>query len=240
MKAMILSDLFNMRQALVQMAWVCVVISFVVSFVSQSPIAGAAAVAAMAPMSFIFGVAAYDEAGGWGAFRMTMPLSRNQVVAGRYASTLVVCMLSFCFALVVSALVLAVAQLCSGMIDAAAVMVQEFFSTSGMWLVLVASALLAVSVMLFASAFATPMIMRYGLTTTTRIAPALFVVVVAVIMVVGGELIDSGTLEIAPLVELLASPASVLGLTVGVFALALVCMGISALVARRFYATREF
>ena len=65
-------------------------------------------------------------------------------------------------------------------------------------------------------------------------------VVVAVIMVVGGELIDSGTLEIAPLVELLASPASVLGLTVGVFALALVCMGISALVARRFYATREF
>ena len=90
MKTLVISDLVTMRSALAQMAGICLLVYVFISFATQSIVAGAAAVAVMVPFMYFFTVSAYDETHNWELFRLTLPMTRRQVVFGRYASLLVV------------------------------------------------------------------------------------------------------------------------------------------------------
>lgn len=60
----------------------------------------AAAIAAMVPFTGLFSLAAYDEQNNWELFRLTLPLTRRQVVFGRYASIALLTVGSLALALV--------------------------------------------------------------------------------------------------------------------------------------------
>ena len=50
-------------------------------------------------------LSAYDDVSGWAAFRLALPLSRRDVVLGRYATVAVTCLASAVFGIALSALV---------------------------------------------------------------------------------------------------------------------------------------
>lgn len=84
MKAMIVSDFAVLRSALLQLLGICAIIALFMGYVM-----GAWAPrlpAAMVPFMGLFSLAAYDEQNNWERFRLTLPLTRRQVVFGRYAS----------------------------------------------------------------------------------------------------------------------------------------------------------
>ena len=86
MKAMIVSDFAVLRSALLQLVGICVVIALFMGYAMGTLVGGAAAIAAMPPFMLLFSLAATDELNGWERFRLTLPLTRRQVVFGRYAS----------------------------------------------------------------------------------------------------------------------------------------------------------
>lgn len=85
MKAMIVSDFAVLRSALLQLLGICAIIALFMGYV-MGAVGTAAAIAAMVPFMGLFSLAAYDEQNNWERFRLTLPLTRRQVVFGRYAS----------------------------------------------------------------------------------------------------------------------------------------------------------
>lgn len=85
MKAMIVSDFAVLRSVLLQLLGICLVIALFMGYV-MGAVGTAAAIAAMVPFTGLFSLAAYDEQNNWERFRLTLPLTRRQVVFGRYAS----------------------------------------------------------------------------------------------------------------------------------------------------------
>ena len=81
MKAMIVSDFAVLRSALLQLLGICLVIALFMGYV-MGAVGTAAAIAAMVPFMGLFSLAAYDEQNNWERFRLTLPLTRRQVVFG--------------------------------------------------------------------------------------------------------------------------------------------------------------
>lgn len=79
MKAMIVSDFAVLRSALLQLLGICAIIALFMGYV-MGAVDTAAAIAAMVPFMGLFSLAAYDEQNNWERFRLTLPLTRRQVV----------------------------------------------------------------------------------------------------------------------------------------------------------------
>ena len=73
-------------------------------------IVGTAAMATMAPLMYLFSIFAYDEMNGWERFRMTLPLTKQQVAYGRYVSMLIVSVVSMLAAWLISFVFIAIIQ----------------------------------------------------------------------------------------------------------------------------------
>ncbi|MEI3548858.1 MAG: ABC-2 transporter permease [Adlercreutzia sp.] len=86
MKAMIVSDFAVLRSAILQLLGICAIIALFMGYAMGTLVGGAAAIAAMPPFMLLFSLAATDEQNNWERFRLTLPLTRRQVVFGRYAS----------------------------------------------------------------------------------------------------------------------------------------------------------
>ena len=99
MKAMIVSDFAVLRSALLQLLGICAIIALFMGYV-MGAVGTAAAIAAMVPFMGLFSLAAYDEQNNWERFRLTLPLTRRQVVFGRYASIALLTVGSLALALV--------------------------------------------------------------------------------------------------------------------------------------------
>lgn len=110
MKAMIVSDFAVLRSALLQLLGICLVIALFMGYV-MGAVGTAAAIAAMIPFTGLFSLAAYDEQNNWERFRLTLPLTRRQVVFGRYASIALLTVGSLALALVLGLGIAALAGL---------------------------------------------------------------------------------------------------------------------------------
>ena len=82
MKTMMCSDFITMKRTLVQFAFIGLLVTVFIGVCGTSILAALAAVVAMVPFMYVFSVAAYDEMAGWERFRLTLPISRHQVVFG--------------------------------------------------------------------------------------------------------------------------------------------------------------
>ncbi|WP_165053974.1 MULTISPECIES: ABC-2 transporter permease [unclassified Adlercreutzia] len=170
MKAMILSDLTTMRRILIQLLGIMAAVSLFLAVTVETLAATAACAAVMIPFMFMFNVAAYDEINKWESFRLAMPMSRRGVVAGRYASLLLVTALSLGVSVACSFAVTGAAALLSGAMGQGAPLESLLLENNPPEMI-VAAGLMGTAAVLVASAVTLPLIMRFGMSLATRLLP---------------------------------------------------------------------
>lgn len=232
MRTMIQAELTATGRLLAQLLAVSTLVSVFVSVATQS-VATGGVVPAMTLMSYVFSTLAYDEANGWQGFRLTLPISRQNVVVGRYLASLAVAILSALLGAAVACALSAVAStLGADSYLAPLVLTEETRKT--IWAVpalSVAAVLVVVDVMF-------PLSMRSGLTRSVRLVP----VVLCLLFVGGGTLVgNDGPLSaaMADIVAMIEGGGFVLPLVVGVVVIALALHLVSMLITVQLYARRE-
>lgn len=239
MKAMIFSDLITSRRAFTQLFVIMAIVAVVIAVGMETLAPIAAIAAAMIPMMFIFSAAAYDEMNRWEAFRLGLPLSRNSVVWGRYASLLLVTAAATAFGIVYSLLVaLLAAVFADGMGQNA--MLAGLLLESNPPEMMVASGCMGAAAVMLMSAVTLPFIMRFGMTRAARIIPLVAIFAVAGFLMAVGS--DGPLAGIMPQGAqwLLGTDDGFMVLTVGALVVTLAIYVISAFVSTRVYAAREF
>ena len=175
----------------------------------------------------VSGTSSFDDLNGWGCLRLTMPLSRRDVVVARYGSVVTL----------VLAVVARVVPL-PGELFPALALSEDVLLGMG----LSAGALFAVGSL--CAAVEVPLYFRFGSTRATQYLPLvpLFALLCPIIVLGGSSMIDESTLTaegIAGALSLIWSPAGVAACLVGLLALSTALLGISAAVSLRLYETRE-
>lgn len=239
MKVMFKTDFLVARSMLLQMAVIGVLIGIIMIYATGSTVAGCAAIAAMVPFMYLFSIAALDEQNGWERFRLTLPLSRRQVILGRYASVFIVTLV---VALLAALLGLAVAYV-AGILAPwqPDLHFEELTFEAAPPLAIFASTFLCSFVILMGSAVALPLIARFGMSKATRIAPLVVVIVLAFGVGFLGNAETSfdfmKTLEVWVDTGALGNLALVF---VGVYLVGLIAYIVSAFVATKLYEQRQF
>ena len=238
MNAMVRSDLIIMRRSLIQLFGICLIVCVFIAIGMESLIAGIAAVVAMVPMMYMFSIVAYDEANGWERFRLTLPISRHQVVLGRYASILIV------FALC-DVLTLATAWILSLALSA---IPNSPLAESGQGgfdaLFYLAGILMVSAVMIVVAAISTPLFLRFGITKGSRLIP-LLVLAVLVIGIFLTDNLEGVDLASIPILGILLTggagdAGAMLCMSAVVLGISLLLLALSALIALRLYEHRGF
>ncbi len=185
MKTLVISDLVTMRSALLQLAGICAIVGAFISIATQSFVAASAATAIMIPLMFLFTTSAYDETRDWELFRLTLPVTRRQVVLGRYASILLVALLAVVLASVLGVLL----ALAAGAVAALAPvpLPEGLVPHEGFVAEIVAGAAVSSVIALVAGAVTLPLIMRFGMTKGARLVPVVIVLLMSLGILLAGD-----------------------------------------------------
>ena len=179
----------------------------------------------------------YDELKGWKTYRMTLPLSRRDVVAGRYLTLLTLVIASLLTAAVAVGLNIGIAAVAPGLGGPSGMMAAMFSADAVRAALLVGLAFLtACTVMVCAM---TILFYRFGATTVTGILPLLVVFAVLMVALFVGSLDESAVAAWSDGLLWLLSPER-LALCCGIFAaLTVAIMAASAAISLRIYARTE-
>ena len=233
MKAMLISDLIIMRKYLIQQSAIGLVLGIVLAFVMENPFVITPLIGVMVAVTCSFTVLALDERNGWEKYRLALPLSRANVVVGRYASLAVATLVGFAVGFVASAVVLTFAT----MPAMGAVGIERLAADHVIWgsLAIASSfGLVIVSVML---SVMLPLALRFGMTKAVRFVPAI-VIVAALIALAASQ--TGGAEGIVTFIEsAYRSSFGVAGLAVGAVAIAVALYAASAAIAAKLYEARE-
>lgn len=189
----------------------------------------------MAMFSLTMSASNYDEQNGWAAFRLAMPLSRRDVVVGRY---LFVFLVSFACAAFAAIGVLVLAALASVDVLPAGVadVVHLDADTVG-----VGGLILAVcgTMGMLTASVSIPVFFKFGQTKATQWLPFIMVFLgMALFLVVGiiGEEAVSAAQEALSFVE---TPEGMMTFVAGALVFGVACYVVSALVSLRVYRSRD-
>ncbi len=235
MKAMILSDFMTLKRSMLQLILSCVVIGSILGVAMGSTVAAAASIASMLPFMFLFSIVAYDEFNGWERFRMSLPISRRNVVLGRYASAAIVSAAGIVVGVCVGAIVTAVAGALPLSAETAASLSWENNPIGAM----IGAAVGGVGAIMVTMAVALPLIMRYGMTKATRIIPIIFLIIFCFgLGMVGQGLFGADGLE--GIVFALMNSGEGIAIAVAIPVAAVIAIyAVSAAIAIKLYAKRE-
>lgn len=233
MKAMTVSDFAVLRSVLLQLLGICLVIALFMGYV-MGAVGTAAAIAAMVPFTGLFSLAAYDEQNNWERFRLTLPLTRRQVVFGRYASIALLTVGSLALALVLGLGIAALAGLLP-----AEWLPESLSPSENTPEMIVGSTVGGVSVVAIAMAVAMPVITRFGMTKAARIVPIIVVLIVAFAVAFFGNGVQL-TGVLADLVQWLDTGSNYLFLAAALAVVVALIYVASAFVAAKLYEKREF
>lgn len=163
MRTVFISDLLTMRKPLAQLAFTGV---FIALFI------GSVAVAGFFPFLFMTSLFTVDEQNGWERFRLTLPVTRSQVVRGRYLTVLASCAVS-----VLGAVALAVPLhwLAEEGLPVASILSTEGTDLGGLLLATSAASVVTALAILLLASLSIPVYMRYGATKAARVAPAVVI-----------------------------------------------------------------
>lgn len=215
-------------------------VSLCIGLGMQTPFAMPATLTCMFFMMGAMGLAAYDELNHWGLFRLTLPLSRRDVVLGRYGAIVTLGLMGMVVGLVGALVAIGVVSALGigGEVGAAFAFDAEMM---GPMLFVTSFTLLIGSVV---ASVVTPIYFRLGQTRATQILPTVIVLLFVVPVAVLGNsgMLDGGIpgLDVlSGLLEALETPA---GMVCGVAACvvaAAVALAISAAVSLKLYEKRE-
>lgn len=240
MKRAFLIEMTVFRDYARQLMGLGLLVSVCIGLGMQTPLAMPATLTCMFFMMAAMGLAAYDELERWGLFRLTLPLSRRDVVLGRYAAIV---------ALGLAGMVVGVAGALAITCVASTVGLPgelgEAFSFDaellGPMAFVTSFTLLIGSVV---ASVITPIYFRLGQTRATQILPTVIVLLFVIPVAVLGNsgMLDGGIpgLELlSDALELLETPAGIAGGVALCAALAAAALAVSAAASLRLYERRE-
>ncbi len=240
MKRAYLIEMTIFRDYAKQLVGLGLIVSLCIGLGMQTPLAMPATLTCMFFMMGAMGLAAYDELNHWGLFRLTLPLSRRDVVLGRYGAIVTLGLAGMVVGLVGALVAMGVA----GALGLGGEVGEAFSFDAelmGPMLFVTSFTLLIGSVV---ASVVTPIYFRLGQTRATQILPTaialLFVVPVAVLGNSG--MLDGGIPGLDLLSDLLAALETPAGMVAGVaacVAVSAVALAVSAALSLKLYERRE-
>ncbi len=179
--------------------------------------------------------AAYDEQNNWGMFRLTMPLSRRDVVLGRYAAILAM----GCMGMLIGVIVMLAIALVAPMLPLSADFLAGFELTSENLLGATFSIFVCFLGGSFVASVVTPLYFRFGQTRATQYLPLISVLLFIIPIVALSGLDVDGMAHIASLLSFIESPTGVAASSGVMVAAALALMAVSSLASLKLYEHRE-
>ena len=227
-------DLVAYRRFVPLMAVVIACLSVIMGWQGPETAAGSSAfISVFALLIFSMNLSAQDDANGWSAYRLALPLSRRDVVLGRYAAIGL---------LVGVSMVVYVAGACVGLLlggslfDGALAQSEGVATTWGFMLFGMGAALALGSVFV---GIIVPLVFRFGSERVMKFYPLIMIVMVLGptlgLQAFGGDLIAM----LESLFAALTSPGVLAVGTVALFGAALLIAALSATVSLRLYRTRD-
>lgn len=232
MSTILAFDLGILMKYIWQQALTCLFIAFVMAVCTGFPGSIPAAIGVMVPLTLLFTLAALDEHANWEQFRLTMPVSRADVVVGRYATCLVIAVASVAAGLVLAGIVVGVACAVPGIPYLSDVLVDLA------WEPVLVCAAAGLAIALVTIAVMLPLVVRFGMTKAVRYAPAVGVAIVLAALIGGGfdalgGIVDSLGFPVA------ASPGLIAAFAAAAIAVVAALYAASCALSCRLYATRE-
>lgn len=235
MRRMWLSDLTVCSQYLRQMAGIGVFVAVCVTLGMRTVVGVACTLCVMLTFSMTMVVGAYDEPSRWESWRLTMPLSRRDVVLGRYATVVTVAVAGLLVGFAASVLIAGACWLVplpagwegmavSGAEDVLATVFAGFFG------LFVGCVMMAVVL---------PFLFKWGSTKLTQRLPLIVLAVAVAPMFVLGSLEDADVGALATFLSWLETPAGVAATAAVAVLVAAVALAASVAISVRVYEKRE-
>ena len=190
-----------------------------------------------------FTLSSYDEINAWQGFRAAFPLSRRNLVIGRYVALLCVALLACVFAFAVTEFLIqaAVRRPLLWLVEAFGPETQQGISVwSNPPEIVLAAALLGVMAALIALSFTLPLVARFGMTRAVRFAPMVALVVVALLALLLADVWDFAWLGRASTWLSADTNVAFFQIICVTVVLVLVFYAASAFVSVKLYEKREF
>ena len=194
-------------------------------------------------LSVVNRLMAYDEQNNWQAFRQALPLSRAQVVCGRYVTVALCVFASLLVGIAVTLLTDLVISVVVSMhpglqLNSWSELIDLSLQPFDLLELFVACGAAGVAVSFFGLALTLPFMFRFGFTKGARYIPLVFVAL-SLLVFLGMEGISSSGFDLASLAPLLENTGTIVGISLGTVLVSLVVYGLSCLVSLRLYTTRE-
>lgn len=243
MKAMILTDLITVKESLKQCVMIYAVVGLVLACSMKSVVACVACVGTMGAIMSWLMLASYDEVNSWQKFRASFPISRKEMMLGRYASILIVALGSALLALTVGylAMLLSRVEFLAPLFSVFGEdVVDSLGSENNPTGIVLGASLLGAMVVILGVAFTQPFVAKLGMTKALRFGPVVVVVLLAVTVAASDSLMAS--LPIASLMGLFSDnpDQAFIEVTLVASLVAMAVYAVSAFVAVKMYEQREF
>lgn len=236
MKAMILSDFIIIKNLLPQQILITVVVAVLVALGMSSIYAIIPAVIFMGAFTATFNLVAMDESNNWERYRLSLPLSRTQIVTGRYAFTFIFTLASIAMGYVIALVLIVIVQILG---DAFPFPELSKGIEATSWPIMgILSAVSLAGIQGFV-AITFPLMFRFGMNRAVRFIPVVFF---AVIFGASTMLFSQGGLAtgINDFVAQLSTPEGILVAVVVSLLGGAIIYGISCLASTKLYKGREF
>ena len=230
MKAMIMSDLLIAKKYLLQQLGVSIAVGIFITVMIGNLYVAAPMVGVMIPFSLTITILALDERANWQQFRLALPMSRSNVIAGRYVSFALLALLGIAAGLVTLVMV-AVAQIAPGVPQLADLMGN--FS----WQTMLFASVAGLAIILVMLSVTMPLFSRFGMTKGVRYLPLLIIIGVFFAFQLDGN--GPPPEFVANVLNLLESPAGTIAIAAGVLAITAAVYAISAAISTKLYQKRE-
>ena len=231
MKAMIMSDLLIAKKYLLQQLGVSIAVGIFITVVIGNLYVAAPMVGVMIPFSLTITILALDERANWQQFRLALPMSRSNVIAGRYVSFALLALLGIAAGLLVTLVMVAVAQIAPGVPQLADLMGN--FS----WQAMLFASVAGLAIILVMLSVTMPLFSRFGMTKGVRSLPLLIIIGVFFAFQLDGN--GPPPEFVANVLNLLESPAGTIAIAAGVLAITAAVYAISAVISTKLYQKRE-
>lgn len=232
MKTMVFTDLLTTKNSLVTLLGLDIILGVFLTFTMQTLIGAAAAMTVIVPLMYLFSIGVYDEMNDWEGFRLTLPITRRQVVFGRYAGLLVVTLVAAALALVVAHIVSTIGNMMPNA-PAYITAAEVGFVEAGL------AVLAGIAAVLLAASITFPFLMRFGMTKAIRVIPIAALLLIALVV---GALQDSEMIRQLNAIDFATLFSGDLGFALAVATVCVVLLAlyiISSLISVKLYANRE-
>lgn len=228
---MFMSDLQVAKKYLGQQLIVALLVGCIIGFTTESLYLIVPMLTVVIPFSLAFTIIAYDERGDWQQFRLALPLSRADVITGRYASIGVLVLVGAATGLVLTGIILAAGQVAlDGMVPPALL---EELSWQGVML----ATGLGITIILLMLSVTLPLVSRFGMTKAVRYLP-LAMVLITMFVFAGGQDFQLPSFVI-DFITWVNTPAGTLVASIGIVAIAVAIYALSTALSVKLYAKRE-